>query len=154
MLFSPFYQRKKLFERHKKALSSSGQIKGFNFCLKKKQKQNRMMEQLYGQIFADVIVYILGGVWVISEKKIFCRLISRGKHYCKEIAGEKKLLQWKKYKAGKKILYAREKKFYHQRFWSKRIVTHPNHPCIPPCPPQVKWSAPKPWKTSPYMYTN
>ena len=28
-----------------------------------------MMEQLYGQIFADVIVYILGGVWVISEKK-------------------------------------------------------------------------------------
>ena len=114
-----------------------------------------MMEQLYGQIFADVIVYILGGgVWVISEKKIFCRLISRGKHYCKEIAGEKKLLQWKKYKAGKKILYAREKKFYHQRFWSKRIVTHPNHPCIPPCPPQVKWSAPKPWKTSPYMYTN
>ena len=55
-----------------------------------------MMEQLYGQIFADVIVYILGGVWVISEKKIFCRLISRGKHYCKEIAGEKKLLQWKK----------------------------------------------------------
>ena len=61
MLFSPFYQRKKLFERHKKALSSSGQIKGFNFCLKKKQKQNRMMEQLYGQIFADVIVYILGG---------------------------------------------------------------------------------------------
>ena len=70
MLFSPFYQRKKLFERHEKALSSSGQIKGFNFCFKKKkQKQNRMMEQLYGQIFADVIVYILGGVWVISEKK-------------------------------------------------------------------------------------
>ena len=54
-----------------------------------------MMEQLYGQILADVIVYILrgGGVWVISEKKIFCRLISRGKHYCKEIAGEKELLQ-------------------------------------------------------------
>ena len=51
------------------------------------------MEQLYGQIFADVIAYILGGVWVISEKKIFCGLISRGKHYCKEIAGEKKLLQ-------------------------------------------------------------
>ena len=69
MLFSPFYQRKKLFERHKKALSSSGQIKGFNFCFKKKQKQNRMMEQLYGQIFADVIVYILGGVWVISFRK-------------------------------------------------------------------------------------
>ena len=30
------------------------------------------MEQLYGQILADVIVYILGGgVWVISEKKIY-----------------------------------------------------------------------------------
>lgn len=30
-----------------------------------------MMEQLYGQILADVIVYILGGGggWVISEKK-------------------------------------------------------------------------------------
>ena len=27
------------------------------------------MEQLCGQILADVIVYILGGVWVISEKK-------------------------------------------------------------------------------------
>ena len=28
------------------------------------------MEQLYGQILADVIVYILGGgLWVISEKK-------------------------------------------------------------------------------------
>ena len=27
------------------------------------------------------------------RKKKFCRLISRGKYYCKEIAGEKELLQ-------------------------------------------------------------
>ena len=58
MLFSPFYQRKKLFERHKTALHP-GESKALIYVLKK--KQNRMMEQLYGQILADVIVYILGG---------------------------------------------------------------------------------------------
>ena len=107
------------------------------------------MEQLYGQILADVIVYILGGGgygW-FQKKKIFCRLISRGKHYCKEIAGEKELLQWKNLKLGKNLV-CKGKKFYHQRFWSKRIVTQTKSP-IPPCPPQLKWSAPTPWKTSP-----
>ena len=58
MLFSPFYQRKKLFERHKKALHPD-ESKALIYV--KKTKQNRMMEQLYGQILADVIVYILGG---------------------------------------------------------------------------------------------
>ena len=91
------------------------------------------MEQLYGQILADVIVYILGGGggygW-FQKKKIFCRLISRGKHYCKEIAGEKESLQWKNLKLGKNLV-CKGKKFYHQRFWSKRIVTHPNHPYPP-----------------------
>ena len=58
MLFSPFYQRKKRFERHKKALHP-GESKALIYV--KKKKQNRMMEQLYGQILADVIVYILGG---------------------------------------------------------------------------------------------
>ena len=64
------------------------------------------MEQLYGQILADVIVYILGGGgygW-FQKKNIFCRLISRGKHYCKEIAGEKELLQWKNLKLGKNLV--------------------------------------------------
>lgn len=63
------------------------------------------MEQLYGQILADVIVYILGGGGMGDfRKKKFCRLISRGKHYCKEIAGEKELLQWKNLKLGKNLV--------------------------------------------------
>ena len=71
MLFSPFYQRKKLFERHKKALHP-GESKALIYVLKK--KQNRMMEQLYGQILAVVIVYILGrgggGYGCLQKKKI------------------------------------------------------------------------------------
>ena len=93
-----------------------------------------MMEQLYGQIFADVIVYILGGVWVISEKKKFCRLISRGKHYCKEIAGEKKLLQWKKYKAGKKNLVCKGKKILSPEVLEQKNCYPPKSPMHTPLP--------------------
>ena len=39
MLFSPFYQRKKLFERHKKALHP-GESKALIYVKKKKTKSN------------------------------------------------------------------------------------------------------------------
>ena len=79
-------------------------------------------------------------VWVISGKKVSCRLISR----------EKKILAWKYlvkkisfkvYKAEKinlTPLYAR-KKILSPEVWGKKFFPKPNHP-YPPS--KVKWLVP------------
>ena len=99
-----------------------------------------------------------GEVWVISERKISRRLISRGKNSCKEISGGKKCYPEKRYLSWRIMLekiftplYVKKKNSITRGLGKVKSLPKPNPPYRPP-PPLPPSSSKVIWST-PYSYS-